>query len=262
MEILDSTVVVTGGGRGIGEALARRFAVEGARTVVVADVDGDAAQDVASAIGGVAVTADTGTREGNRLVIETAQARGPIDLLCCNAGIARNSGLLPVVDDDWQRSWEVNVMAHVWAVEAALPAMLERGSGHVLTTASAAGLLSNIGAAPYAVTKHAAVAFAEWLSITHGDDGIGVSCLCPQGVRTEMLFPPDGTDDEAATVVRMQRVLEPEDVAEAVVAGLAEDRFLILPHEEVQDHVERRATDRQRWLAGMRRLRATVRAQR
>lgn len=259
MEITGSTIVVTGAGRGIGAALARRFHAEGARTVVVADVDGGAAQAVADEIGGIAVAADLGTPAGNEQMIATAQQHGDIDLLCCNAGIARNGGVLDTSDEDWRRSWDVNLMAHVWAVRAALPAMLERGEGHVLTTASAAGLLSNIGAASYAVTKHAAVGFAEWLSITHGADGIGVSCLCPQGVRTDMLFPPDADEDDPALAsVRAQRIVEVEDVAEAVVRGLAVDQFLILPHQEVQGYVEARATDRERWLRGMRRLQATI----
>jgi len=259
MEVNDKLAVVTGAGNGIGAALVRRFHAEGARTLVVADIDGGAARAVADEVGGIAVEADLSTEAGNREMVETALALGPIDLLCCNAGIAVNGGV-EASDEDWQRSWDINVMAHVWAVRAALPAMLERGEGHILTTASAAGLLSNIGTAPYSVTKHAAVALAEWLSITHGEDGIGVSCLCPQGVRTNMLFP-DGADedDPALASVRAQGVLEPEDVAQAVVEGLAEDRFLILPHPEVQGYVQARATDREGWLAAMRRLQARIR---
>lgn len=259
MDLRDANVVVTGGGNGIGAALVRRFHAEGARTLVVADVDGDAAATVAAEVGGIAVAADLGTPAGNERMVATAQAHGDVDLLVCNAGIARSGGV-DAPDEDWRASWEVNVMAHVWAVRAALPAMLARGRGYVLTTASAAGLLANVGAAPYSVTKHAAVALAEWLSITHGDDGIGVSCLCPQGVRTAMAFPPDGDDDESLAVVRMQRVLEPQDVAAAVVAGLRSEQFLILPHEEVQGYVEARARDRDGWLASMRRLQARVRA--
>ena len=261
MELNGSLAVVTGGGNGIGAALARRLHAEGARLVVVADVDGDAAQDVADEVDGVAVAADLGNEAGNRQLVETALQHGPIDLLCLNAGVAVNGGV-EATDGDWQRSWDVNVMAHVWALRHALPSMLERGAGHVLVTASAAGLLSNVGAAPYSVTKHAAVALAEWVSITHGQDGIGVSCLCPQGVRTSMLFP-DGADDDGAAdpalaAVRAQGVLEPDDVAQAVVDGLAEDRFLILPHPEVQGYVEARAGDREGWLAAMRRLHARV----
>ena len=256
MQLQDKIAVVTGGGGGIGGALARRFAAEGARLVVVADVDGDAAGRVAEEIGGIAVQADLGSEAGCVEVVRAAEEHGPIDLLCLNAGIALGGGV-EAPDEDWYRIWDVNLMAHVWAVRAALPAMLARGEGYILTTASAAGLLTNIGAAPYAVTKHAAVALAEWLSITHGDQGIKVSCLCPQGVRTKMLFPDDEDGgDLGASTVRAQGVIEPEDVAEAVVAGLADERFLILPHPEVLDYFQRKATDYDRWLGGMRKLQA------
>lgn len=257
MELDDKLVVVTGGGGGIGSAMARRFAAEGARLVVVADVDGDAARDVANAIGDAAVpvAADLSTEAGNVEVIRTAEERGAIDLLCLNAGIAVGGGV-EAPDDDWYRIWDINVMAHVWAVRAALPAMLARGEGYLLHTASAAGLLTNIGAGPYSVTKHAAVALAEWLAITHGDEGITVSCLCPQGVRTRMLFPDGDGEDIGASTVRAQGVIEPDDVADAVVAGLADERFLILPHPEVLDYWGRKVDDYDRWLAGMRKLQA------
>ncbi len=258
MELDGKLAVVTGGGNGIGAALVRRFADEGARLVVVVDVDGDAARTVAHEVGGVAVQADLGTEAGNRAMVEEALSHGPIDLLCLNAGIAAAGGV-EASDEDWQRSWDVNVMAHVWAVRAALPSMLERGEGYVLTTASAAGLLTNLGTAPYSVTKHAAVALAEWLAITHGDAGLKVSCLCPQGVRTNMLFPDEATGDELTLkAVRSARVVEPEDVAAAVVNGLRDERFLILPHPEVQDYVQHRATDRDGWLAAMRRFQAKL----
>lgn len=255
MQLQDKIVVVTGGGGGIGGAMARRFAAEGARTVVVADVDGAAAEAVADDIGGVAVQADLGTEAGCVEVVRTAEDHGPIDLLCLNAGIAVGGGV-EAPDEDWYRIWDVNVMAHVWAVRAALPAMLARGEGYILTTASAAGLLSNIGAAPYSVTKHAAVALAEWLAITHGDAGIKVSCLCPQGVRTKMLFPDDDDGDVGAETVRSQGVIEPEDVAGAVVDALGEERFLVLPHPEVLDYFQHKAGDYDRWLRGMRKLQA------
>lgn len=260
MKVADKLVVVTGGGGGIGGALARRFTAEGARRVVVADVDGDAAQAVVDELGGVgvAVQADLGTEAGNRAVIDAAEAHGAIDLLCLNAGIAVGGGV-EAPDEDWYRIFDINVMAHVWAVRAALPAMLARGGGYILTTASAAGLLTNLGAAPYAVTKHAAVALAEWLAITHGDQGITVSCLCPQGVRTKMLFPDDTDGSEVgAESVRMQGVVEPEDVADAVVEAIDEERFLVLPHPEVLDYFQRKATDYDRWLAGMRKLQARL----
>ncbi len=258
MELDDKLAVVTGGGGGIGSAMARRFAAEGARLVVVADVDADAARAVADGIGSqaIAVAADLSTEAGNVEVVRAAEEHGPIDLLCLNAGIAVGGGV-EAPDEDWYRIWDINVMAHVWAVRAALPAMLARGEGYLLHTASAAGLLTNIGAAPYSVTKHAAVALAEWLSITHGDDGIKVSCLCPQGVRTKMLFP-DGDDgsDVGADTVRSQGVIEPDDVAAAVVEALADERFLVLPHPEVLDYWGKKVEDYDRWLGGMRKLQA------
>ncbi|HEY1117464.1 MAG TPA: SDR family oxidoreductase, partial [Acidimicrobiales bacterium] len=198
MDLQDKNIVVTGAGGGIGRALVRRFAEDGPRTIVLADVDGAAAQAVVDELepgfDTVVVEADLGTEAGNVEVVQAAEEYGPIDLLCLNAGIAVGGGV-EAPDEDWYRIFDVNVMAHVWAVRAALPGMLAEGSGYILTTASAAGLLTNLGAAPYAVTKHAAVALAEWLAVTHGDQGIRVSCLCPQGVRTKMLFPDD--DDRA-----------------------------------------------------------------
>jgi len=261
MELRDKSIVVTGGGGGIGRALVRRFAQESPRTIVVADVDGAAAQQVVDELAAgfdcFAVEADLGTDAGNVAVVEAAEEYGPIDLLCLNAGIAVGGGV-ETVDDEWQRIWDVNVMAHVRAVRAALPGMLAEGRGYILTTASAAGLLTNIGAAPYAVTKHAAVALAEWLAITHGDQGITVSCLCPQGVRTKMLFPDDEdlARSTGAESVRVQGVIEPEELAEVVVQGLADERFLILPHPEVLDYWRRKTDDYDRWLAGMRKLQA------
>ncbi|MBA3302590.1 MAG: SDR family oxidoreductase [Acidimicrobiia bacterium] len=264
MELSGKVVVVTGAGNGIGRALARRFSAEGAAAVAVADLDGSAAAEVAKAL-----TADGATATDHQvdvaveadvvsLVEATVAAHGPIDLFCSNAGIAIGGGA-EASDEDWQRIWDVNLMAHVYAARAVLPAMLARGGGYLLQTASAAGLLTNIGAAPYAVTKHAAVAFAEWLAITHGDDGIMVSCLCPQGVRTNMLFDSEG-DPAANSVLASADALEPEEVAQAVVEGLAAERFLILPHPEVADYWRRKTADPDRWLAGMRRLQARVRA--
>ena len=263
MELQDRNIVVTGGGNGIGRALVRRFAAESPRTLVVADVDGAAAQQVVDELEAgfdcFAVEVDVATDQGNRDMIARAEEYGPIDLLCLNAGIGVLGGV-EVPDEDWYRIWDVNVMAHVRAVRAALPGMLARGDGYLLTTASAAGLLTNLGTAPYAVTKHAAVGLAEWLAITHGDQGIKVSCLCPQGVRTRMLFPDEeeGADALAGESVRAQGVIEPEEVAEAVVAGLADERFLILPHREVLDHFRRKADDYDRWLGGMRKLQARM----
>ncbi len=256
MKILDKVVVVTGGANGIGRSLCRRFAAEGARGVVVADLDGEGAEMVAKEIGGFAVTTDVSSEADIiRLVAQTIEAYGPIDLFCSNAGIGGVAGGVEVRNDVWQQIWDVNVMAHIYAARAVLPGMLARGAGYLLHTASAAGLLTQVEAAPYSVTKHAAVAFAEWLSIAHGDAGIKVSCLCPQGVLTQMLLGADGERDSFLRA----GALEPEDVAEAVVAGLAEERFLILPHPEVAEYFRRKADDYDRWLRGMRRLNAQAR---
>jgi NAD(P)-dependent dehydrogenase (short-subunit alcohol dehydrogenase family) len=250
----DQVVVVTGGAAGIGQALCLRFAAEGARGIVVADIDADKAEAVAREIGGLAVTTDVRSEADlANLVQLTLDRYGTIDLFCSNAGILV-SGAEDVPDSEWQRIWEVNVMAHVRAARLVLPAMLRQGRGYLLQTASAAGLLTQIGSAPYAVTKHAAVAFAEWLAITYGDRGIKVSCLCPQGVQTAMLHnSPSGM----AAFLR-QGALAPNQVADAVIAGLAEETFLILPHPEVREYLRRKAEDYDRWLRGMRRLQKTV----
>ncbi|HUF31819.1 MAG TPA: SDR family oxidoreductase [Acidimicrobiales bacterium] len=265
MELAGKVVIVTGGGNGIGRALSRRFAAEGAAGVVVADLDGDAATAVADEITGAgghatATRVDVSVEDDVRGLVELAEERyGPVDLFCSNAGIAIGGGV-EAPDADWQRIWDVNVMAHVHAARAVLPSMIERGEGYLLQTCSAAGLLSNIGAAPYAVTKHAAVALAEWLAITHGDQGIKVSALCPQGVRTNMLLGASGDKDTgASSVLAAAPALEPEDVAEVVVEGLRDERFLILPHPEVHKYLRNKADDPDRWLAGMRRLQARVR---
>ena len=256
MKIEDKVVVVTGGANGIGRALCRRFAAEGARGVVVADLDTQGAASVAQEISGLAVTTNVSDEADIvHLVAQTIEAYGPIDLFCANAGIFGEVGGAEVPNDAWQQIWDVNVMAHIYAARAVLPGMLARGAGYLLHTASAAGLLTQVGAAPYSVTKHAAVAFAEWLSIAHGDAGIKVSCLCPQGVRTQMLLGPDGNRESFLRA----GALEPEEVAEAVVAGLADERFLILPHPEVAEYFRHKADDYERWLRGMRRLSAQVR---
>lgn len=256
MDLHDKVVVVTGGGNGIGAALVRRFATEGARGIVVADLDGAAASDVAAAVGerAVAVRTDVSVEaDVQQLVVTAEQAFGPIDLFCANAGIGVVGGV-DAPDADWQRSWDVNVMAHVYAARALLPGWLARGEGYLLTTASAAGLLTNLGTAPYSVTKHAAVALAEWLAIAYGDAGVKVSCLCPQGVRTNMLAA-SGPDGQALLA---RDAIEPDDVAEAVVRALAEERFLVLPHPEVADYERNRANDRDRWLGGMRKLQRRI----
>ena len=254
MELTDAVVIVTGGASGIGKAMCERFARDGARQVIVVDRD-PRANDVAAQIGGRAMIADVGVEaDVARVVRDTLSAEGAIDLFCSNAGIGGGSGGLDTADADWQRVWHVNVMAHIYAAQAVIPSMLSAGKGYLLQTASAAGLLTQIGSAPYAVTKHAAVAFAEWLSVTYGDRGIKVSCLCPQGVRTPML-------DGASTAVRElldQSALDPEVVADAVVQGLADERFLILPHPEVATYFKRKADDYDRWLRGMRRLQSRI----
>ena len=254
MQLEGKVMVITGGGNGIGRALARRFAAAGAAGVVVADIEGDAAAAVAEEIDGVAVAMDVTDPIANEDLVRLAEDRyGPVDLFCANAGVAAVGGVDQPVEA-WQQAWDVNVMAHVHAARAVLPSMLARGEGYLLHTASAAGLLTNIGAAPYSVTKHAVVGLAEWLSITHGANGILVSCLCPMGVRTDMLL--SGGDDPAGAVVLAQGAIEPEDVADAVVEGLDDERFLILPHPEVRDFLLRKADDHDRWIAGMQRLQA------
>jgi NAD(P)-dependent dehydrogenase (short-subunit alcohol dehydrogenase family) len=252
MHLQDKVVIVTGGANGIGRALAKRFAAEGARGVIVADLELSEAERVATEINGLAIKTDVGNEsEITDLVAKVTEEYGRVDLFCSNAGIGGLPGFEEVPFTAWQKIWEVNVMSHIFAARAVLPQMIERGSGYLLNTASAAGLLTQIGSAPYSVTKHAAVAFAEWLAITYGDRGIKVSCLCPQGVRTNMLrqIAETGISD-----LLLENAIDPEDVAEAVVRGLAEERFLILPHSEVAIYFQNKANDYDRWLRGMRRL--------
>ena len=251
MDVTGRNVVVTGGGNGIGRALCERFAKEGARHVTVVDLDEDNAAAVAQSIGGTARGADVGDRDSVvALVRSVEEAQGPIDLFVSNAGILV-PGSVEAAVDAWQKIWDVNVMAHVHAAHALIPGMLERGEGAFLNTCSAAGLLTQIGSAPYSVTKHASVAFAEWLSITYGDQGIKVFALCPQAVNTAMTA---GT--EAGGVAGVDGMLEPADIAEAVIRGLAAESFLILPHESVRTYFQRKAGDYDRWIKGMRKLNA------
>ena len=256
MNLTGKVIVVTGGGNGIGRALCRRFAAEKAKAIVVADMNAATAAAVAAEIGGTAITADV-SREADvvRLVTQTIAAHGGIDLFCSNAGIAVN-GDEHTPDAEWARCWDVNVMAHVYAARAVVPHMLERGGGYLLQTVSAAGLLTHPQSATYAVTKHASLAFAEWLSMTYGDRGIKVSALCPQGVRTDMLRRAEAEGTKRSFL--LDSALEPERVAEDVVKGLEAERFLILPHGEVAEFVRRRAADHDRWLKGMRRLASNV----
>ncbi len=254
MDLADRHVVVTGAGSGIGRGLARRFAAEGARAVVVADLNQAAAEAVADEIGGLAVRTDVSQEEQIRSLVDRAkEANGPIDLFFSNAGVPGPGGGPEAPNDEWQQTWEINVMAHVWAARALLPEMVARGDGYLCSTASAAGLLTQVSALAYSATKHAAVAVAEWISISYGDAGIKVSCLCPQGVRTPMLDLAL-EDPVGAAPLLAEGLLEPEEVAEAVVAGIREERFLILPHPVVADYMAIKATQNERWLRGMRRL--------
>ena len=261
MELAGKVAVVTGGAGGIGRALAHRFVEEGAAGVVVADLEAADPGLVATEIGGRTIgfagdIADAATVRA--LIAGAEEAFGPVDLFCANAGVAIGIGL---EDDEatWDAAFGVNIRSHVHAAKILVPQWLERGEGYFLTTASAAGLLTQIGSAPYSVTKHAAVAFAEWLSVTYGDRGIRVSCLCPMGVNTPMLDAGVQDDVSAGDVVRAAGgVVEPEQVADDVIAALRDERFLVLPHPEVLTFFQRKGSDYDRWLAGMRRLQKSI----
>lgn len=253
MDLKDKVIVVTGGGSGIGAALARRFATDGPAGLVIADIDLGAATEVAEETGGVAILADVSDPEANEYLILGAEERfGPIDLFCANAGI----GMVGDEQSDpstWDRMWGINVMSHVHAARHLIPGWVARGEGYLLVTASAAGLLTNLKAAQYSVTKHAAVAFAEWLAVTYGDAGVKVSALCPQFVNTPLL-----EDSDAFKALGGDNTLEPHQVADAVVSGLQEEKFLILPHPEVEKFFQNKANDYERWLGGMRKLQRTI----
>ena len=254
MRVAGQVVVVTGGAQGIGRALCEHFAAERAKAVIVADIDIAGAEAVARAIGGGAVACDV-AREADLvgLIEETEALHGPIGLFCSNAGIARfdpdPANTASAANADWERSWGVNVMAHVYAARALVPRMAARGGGYLLNTVSAAGLLSQIGGAAYATTKHAALGFAECLAIAHRDQGIRVSVLCPQGVDTPML------QSLPSSAPAVDGVLSPAAVADAVIAGLEAEQFLILPHPQVATYMRRKVEDYDRWLGGMRKLR-------
>lgn len=251
MKLADQVIVVTGGANGIGRALCERFARESPRAIVVADLDFENAKQVASEIGGLAVACDVAKEDQiQQLVAKTEAEYGAIDLFCANAGIVSRGGP-EMPNDEWQRIFEINVMSHVYSSRAVIPGMLKRGSGYLLHTASAAGLLSEMSSASYAVTKHGAVALAEWLAFTYGDRGIKVSCLCPQGVWTDMI----AGDDPVAKMLQATAV-KPEMLADLVVQSIEAEEFLILPHPEVLRYFQNKASDYDRWLRGMKRLRA------
>ena len=247
MEVVGKNIVVTGGASGVGKAMCERFAAAGAKHVVVADLNDAGAAEVARAIGGSSRRVDVGVeRDIVDLIEETESGIGPIDLFCSNAGISVGK-LLDEPDEVWDTIWRVNTMAHIWTARHLVPRMIARGGGYLLNTASAAGLLTQIGSVTYAVTKHAAVALAEWIAITHGRDGIKVSVLCPQAVRTAMTADGPG-------VAGVDGMIEPEQAADAVIEALREERFLVLTHPEVAEYIRRKTTDYDRWLHGMRRL--------
>ncbi|MEU4317622.1 SDR family oxidoreductase [Nocardia fluminea] len=268
MKVNRKTAVVTGAGRGIGAAIGRRLVEAGAR-VVIADRDGDAAESVAESIrashpaAAVALAGDVTDEAYLRRLLATANEQfGPVDLYFANAGIAGSPGLGDS-DTQWTTAFEIHVHAHVRAARLLVDEWVERGEGYFISTASAAGLLTQIGTADYSVTKHAAVAFAEWLSVTYGDRGIGVSCLCPMGVETAMLHAGTESDNEwaaaaARAVTGAGSVLQPEQVADEVLAAIDEERFLILPHREVETMFQQKGTDYDRWLRGMRRYQASL----
>lgn len=251
--------MVTGAGRGIGAALAGEFHTRGAK-VVLADLAG--AEEAAAAIGGdrvAGLVADVSTENGNRQLVEKARTVfGPIDLFFANAGVGTGTTLADTSEDVWATAFDVNVHAHRWAAKYLVPEWLERGDGYFCSTASAAGLLAQIGSGPYTLTKRAAVAFAEWMAITYGDAGIKVTCLCPQGVNTEMLHGGDDPISGGNVVKAAGAVLEPEDVAVQVADAIEAETFFVLPHPEVADYMQFKAADPDRWLAGMRKLQRRV----
>ncbi len=257
MQLKNKTVLITGGAHGIGRAMAERFHREGAR-VAVADLEIEPAREVAESVDGLALAADVSREDDlRRAVRDTENDLGPIDLLCSNAGVAYSDSpgwtATSQSNEQWQKIWKINVMAHVWGARAVLPGMIRRGGGYLLNTVSAAGLLNQIGDASYSTTKHAALGFAESLAITHGDQGIKVSILCPQAVATRMFSNEEHS--AAASAASVDGVLSPDEVADAVVAGLEKESFLILPHPMVLEYVGRKASDYDRWLGGMRRFR-------
>jgi len=252
MKIAGKVCVVTGAARGIGAALASQFAAMGAKGVVCADLL--PAEETAARVGGLAARCDVSKEDDIRALADAAIAQyGRVDIFCSNAGIIGRHGLEASLDE-WRRTIDINLMAHVYAARVLVPKMLAQGGGHIVATASAAGLLMQPDSATYTVTKHGAVAFAEWLSVNYGDKGIGVSCLCPQGVRTPMLLGPTGERKSFLS----EGSVSAEFAAQCVAEAIEENRFLVLPHPEVAEYERRKAADRERWLAGMRRMLARI----
>ena len=255
MNCENKIILVTGGAHGIGRALCRRFAAEKAKQIIVADVDFDNARKVADEIGGAAFALDVADEtQVKNVVKKITEQFGEIDIVCSNAGITGDAGAIEVSNESWQRTWEINVLSHLYLSRAILPQMERRGDGYFLLTVSAAGLLTHFEVAPYSVTKHAALAFGEWLSIAYHDKGIRVSCLCPQGVKTRMIMGDDGQADNFL----LAEAVTPEQVADDVIKGIADEKFLILPHAEVVDYFRNKAADYDRWLGGLRKMRRDV----
>ena len=261
MDLVDKVIVVTGAGSGIGRELVTRFVREGAKSVIAVDINAENAKETADACGSKAMAADVSKEEDiERVIVDTENQFGPIDLFCSNAGLA----LAPSeqsMTEEWQTSWDVNVMAHVYAARYLVPRMVARGGGYFLNTASAAGLLNQVGGAAYGVTKHAAVGFGEWLALTYAHQGIKVSLLCPQAVRTAMTtLNDDQLGAEGLAAAAADGMLEVEQVADCVVEGLQKESFLILPHPEVHEYMQRKSADYDRWIRGMNRLHCTLTA--
>lgn len=250
MEVKDKIIVITGGGSGIGRALAVRFHAEGAKKIVAVDINLSNAEDTAQMVDGVAMVADVAVEADIQRVIEdTESTLGPIDLFCSNAGVGMGENI-DSPNEEWQTIWDINVMSHVYAARHLVPRMVSRGGGYFLNTSSAAGLLNQIGGAAYGVTKHAAVGFGEWLAIHHKHEGIKVSMLCPQAVRT----PMTAIDNDAVAAAANNGMIEPEELADTVVEELRKESFLILPHPVVLDYMRNKTTDYDRWIGGMSRL--------
>jgi NAD(P)-dependent dehydrogenase (short-subunit alcohol dehydrogenase family) len=260
VDLKDKIVVITGGGNGIGKAMAIRFKAAGAKHIVVADLDTNGANAVANEVNGSAERVDV-SNEGDieNLISQTEENIGPIDLFCSNAGIAKADSL-DAPNDEWQLIWEVNVMSHMFAARHLVPRMIKRGGGYLLNTCSAAGLLNQIGGVAYGVTKHAAVGLGEWIALTHAHQGIRVSLLCPQAVRTAMTSG-DAMNNKGVAAAAADGMIEAEVLAESVIEGLTEERFLILPHPEVAEYMRRKTTDYDRWIRGMNRFHQSLYAE-